>query len=95
MQYRNTYHKICVMCGKPFEHGRSNKNCCSPECTYQKKLQNYREYNARLRKAEAEALNSPPRKARYVESLAEVNAKARAAGMSYGQYMLARRAANG
>lgn len=99
MQYRNMYQKICAMCGKQFEHGRSNKECCSPECTYKKKLQRYREYNKRLSeelkdKPQAEK----PRNASNVESIAEFNAKARAAGMSYGQYDLAirlGRAANG
>ncbi len=45
MKYKNMYQKKCLVCGKEFEHGRSNKDC----------------------------------------------AKARAAGMSYGQYDLARR----
>lgn len=98
MKYKKIYHKICVICNRPFDCGRVNQNCCSPECTYQKKLQNYREYNAKLKKMAEEAIAEIPARGNDIESLAEVNAKARALGMSYGQYDLARRmgrAANG
>lgn len=98
MKYKKTYHKICVICNKPFDCGRVNQLCCNPECTYQKKLQNYREYNAKLKKMADEAIAEIPARNNDIESLAEVNAKARALGMSYGQYDLARRmgrAANG
>lgn len=91
MKYHKTYHKIGVICNKPFDCGRVNQQCCSPECTYQKKLQNYREYNAKLKKMADEAIAEIPARNNDIESLAEVNAKARALGMSYGQYDLARR----
>lgn len=91
MKYKKIYHKICVICNRPFDCGRVNQNCCSPECTYQKKLQNYREYNAKLKKMADEAIAEIPARNNDIESLAEVNAKARALGMSYGQYDLARR----
>lgn len=98
MKYKKIYHKICVICNRPFDCGRVNQQCCSPECTYQKKLQNYREYNARLKKMADEGIAEIPVRNYNIESLAEVNARARAAGMSYGQYMLMMsigRAANG
>lgn len=97
MEYKHTYRRICVICEKPFDCGRVNQVCCSPECTYQKRLQNCRERYARLRELKEEAAAEIPVRS-AIESLAEVNARARAAGMSYGQYMVtmnAGRAANG
>ena len=90
MKYKNMYQKKCLVCGKEFEHGRSNKDCCSPECTYKRKLERSREYNRQVaidRRLENESIQMEPPK----ETLAAFNAKARAAGMSYGQYDLARR----
>lgn len=88
MQYKKIYQKECLVCGTPFECGRRDKECCSPECTYKIKRQRSMEYNRRMaakRRLEKEMLQITGNK----ESLAEFNAKARAAGMSYGQYDLA------
>lgn len=90
MKYKNMYRKKCLVCGKEFEHGRSNKDCCSPECTYQRKLERCREYN-RQRAIEQRVASEPVKKMPPKSSLAEFNARARAAGMSYGQYDLALR----
>ena len=90
MKYKNMYRKKCLVCGKEFEHGRSNKDCCSPECTYKKKLEYGREYN-RQRAIEGRVVTVPVKVTPPKGSLAEFNARARALGMSYGQYDLARR----
>lgn len=90
MKYKNMYQKKCLVCGKEFEHGRSNKDCCSPECTYQRKLEYGREYN-RQRAVEEKVVTAPVKVMSPKSSLAEFNSRARAAGMSYGQYDLALR----
>lgn len=96
MKYKNTYQKICDVCGKPFETGRQSRLYCSDRCRYEKQLENYKEYGKQYRIRVKE--EKPKPKKCIDESLAEVNARARAAGMSYGQYMLMKsvgRTANG
>lgn len=93
-----TYQKICVICSKPFDTGRIKTCCCSPECRYQRRLQINRENQARRKQMEEMEITKETSKRNDSASLAEVNAKARAAGMSYGQYMLMQcvgRTANG
>lgn len=94
MKYRNTYQKKCPICGKLFECSNSKTICCGPECRCEREKQKRREYSS-LSAARKRLQNEKMQRANGEESLAEVNAKARAAGMSYGQYMLARRVANG
>jgi hypothetical protein len=79
MKYKNTYHKICPICGKVFDTGRDNQSYCSPECCLEQKRRTCREY--RLKKKEAKP------KARKILSVQEINARARAEGKSYGQYV--------
>ena len=81
MKYKRILHKKCGWCGKAFETGRNNQFYCSAECSQARKKQTRIEWKTK------EAARP---KARYVESLAEINQKARDAGMSYGKYMLER-----
>lgn len=84
---------ICVVCGKPFMTNRPHKVTCGPDCQYERNKMLARENAHRKTKkylAEQAAipkLEPPPRKQKKVESIEEVQRKARELGMSYGQYM--------
>lgn len=88
---KDTNEKVCVLCGKPFFAERGSKRYCGPECAQERKRQRsneYRQQEAARKRMESERQRLANLKE---ESIAEVNAKARAAGMSYGQYMLMQR----
>lgn len=88
---KNTNEKICVVCGKLFYPGGSNKKCCGMECARERERQKNKEYRQRM-EIRKRAQSERQRLANLgEETIAEVNAKARAAGMSYGQYMLMQR----
>lgn len=68
----------CPYCGKKFQKSAPNKVYCSDRC------------GSRYR-AQGESKEAAEREARKpAESLVEVARKARAAGLTYGQYMAAR-----
>ena len=85
MKYKRMITKPCGWCGKLFETGRDNCFYCSEDCKREKRRQTSREYNHNHRK-ESEEIRIQEK-----SLLAEKNAKARAAGMSYGQYDVALR----
>jgi hypothetical protein len=82
---KRSYNVECEICGKIFLTNRTTNKTCSPECHHerQKKLSRagyYRQKEAKKEKAKKE-------KQKRVETLTEVQRKARAAGMTYGKYM--------
>lgn len=85
MEYKRMVKKKCAWCGKKFETGRDNQLYCGDECKRQRKNQTSREYRLKVVKKEQ------PQRRNQMSQLAVMNAKARAAGMSYGQYDVALR----
>lgn len=85
MEFKRMIRKKCAWCGKMFETGRDNCFYCSEDCKRERRKQTSREYNHTHRKESAEI------RIQGKSLLAEKNAKARAAGMSYGQYDVALR----
>ena len=77
---------VCVICGKEFEIGRYNGNrkTCGPECRDENRRR--RQNEAYHRYAEERAAKKA-RSGTSAETLAKVNAEARAARVSYGQYV--------
>lgn len=77
---------LCVICGKEFEIGRydGNRKTCSPEC--REENQRRRQSEMYQRYAEARAAKKA-RSGTPAETLAKVNAKTRAAHVSYGHYV--------
>lgn len=75
--------KVCGWCKKKFVTDRMNQNYCGPECSAEAKLKYQREYEAKKKKKE-KANKKPKRKVNELTSLA---IEARAAGMTYGQYV--------
>jgi len=69
--------KKCIICGKEFSPFRISVMMCSPECRKKRAKERYQESRAEKERAEMRR-----------ESLVQINEKARAAGMSYGKYML-------
>lgn len=91
-KYKNMRWKVCRMCGKPFETGRDNRFYCSEKCSYEKKQQTSRAYHEMEAEREAER-KAEKLKAKYsgaMSELAELNQKAREAGLSYGKYLVER-----
>lgn len=94
-KYKKIITKPCGWCRKEFKTGRDNEIYCSEECKKEKRKENYRNHRARMKLLKEQ---EPVPKTGDMSELARMNAKARAAGMSYGQYDLAirlGRAANG
>ncbi len=81
--------KICGMCGKYFETCRKNQFYCGKECSHEKKLQTSREYQESLAAKKLEQMGRIY--TGHAQGLAELNRRARDAGMSYGKYMLSLR----
>lgn len=76
--------KECVMCGKVFAiSGRGNRCYCGDKCRREKILQTSREYYRAVAQPETGKDYTAP-----VQGLAELNRRARAAGMSYGKYQI-------
>lgn len=76
--------KECVMCGKVFvASGRGNRCYCGAGCRREKILQASREYYRTSIQEEARKVYTGASL-----DLAELNQKARDAGMTYGKYML-------
>lgn len=85
----------CEICGRIFRTSYTQKITCSLECQHERKKRLSRE-NGRLRREAIKNGTLPPtkpkperKKQNTVETIEEVQRKARAAGMSYGQYMQA------
>lgn len=78
--------RICLECGKEFAPRSGTQVCCGPVCqdTRTKVLaRNWKDMQREKEQAEKAA----KKKRKKAETLAEINAKARAAGMTYGKYM--------
>ena len=80
----------CAICGKSFLPATVRIVCCSPECQHQREL-----YLMRLKAYENGKQKRKPDPTKYQrqpevkkETLADINAKALEAGMSYGEYRL-------
>lgn len=76
--------KTCLRCGTPFETDSARRLYCYGSCSYEVMLER-RPVNNRRRR-EREKNREKFAKMLYKSPLAEANAKARAAGMTYGQY---------
>lgn len=82
----------CQHCGKPFTVMKNGggKKFCSRACQIEHNKAGATErYHKAKEKAKQKRLEEELAKANKPESLAEVQRKAQAAGMSYGKYMLA------
>jgi endogenous inhibitor of DNA gyrase (YacG/DUF329 family) len=77
----------CAICGNPL--GKNRKKYCSDECAKIAIHRYYQKRNKELYKStKPKELPKRRRKksAKWAKELAEFNAKARALGLSYGQY---------
>ena len=79
----------CKDCGKPLPEGSGDRRRYCPHCVDAHKARSNEIRNER-RRAEREA----ERARRELPTLAELQRQARAAGLSYGQYMARRRNGN-
>lgn len=79
MRKDNREVKKCAVCGKHFITNRSRVVCCSPEC--QKKR------DKELQSAANRKYVSQKETKKKEKTLAELSVEARAAGMTYGQYV--------
>ena len=86
-KFKKIITKPCGWCRKEFKTGRDNEIYCSEECKKEKRKENYRNHMARMKLLKEQE----PVPEKKMSELAKKNAKARAHGMSYGQYDLARR----
>ena len=87
-KFKRLIRKPCGWCRKEFETGRENEIYCSEECKKEKRKENYRNDQARMKLLREQ---EPVPEKSGMSEFAMKNAKARALGMSYGQYDLARR----
>lgn len=69
--------KRCTICGKKFL-GRPNRMYCSPACRAKSQSKAYKEEQESKVKKKSET---------RILSIEEINRRARAEGLSYGQYM--------
>ncbi|MBO5068993.1 MAG: hypothetical protein J6C37_01315 [Roseburia sp.] len=79
MRSDNREVKKCSICGKHFITNKSRVVCCSPEC---QKKRNKEIQNEARRKYVSQ--KEPKKKKKTLE---EISVEARAAGMTYGQYV--------
>ena len=81
--------KKCAYCKDPFVPARADVECCCKECSkawYNMKANKaYREQ--RLRDKEQLESMRPRKRGKPKQSVAEIAVAARAAGMTYGQYV--------
>ena len=79
----------CKQCGKEFESIYPRQTHCSVECSYQSKLVWQREYhNKKVKPKRKQAVEvKKEKKVRKQASLVDMAVAARAAGLSYGQYV--------
>lgn len=84
--------RTCKYCGKEFTVMKTGgKKYCSKECQKEinKSLASERWYNSYKGKRRREREKKKETTPKKMESIAEIQRKARAAGMSYGKYVLA------
>lgn len=72
--------KICVICGNEFAPNQPTKVCCSPECQRIRDRQRIRESNHSIKQRNKKVKSTE-------QQINDINAKAKALGMSYGQYV--------
>lgn len=72
--------RICLNCGKDFVSDHALKVCCSRECQHERDKRKINENNRSIRQ-KSKAIRSTEKQ------IIDINAKARALGMSYGQYV--------
>lgn len=72
--------RTCLICGKEFEPRNCNIVCCSPECqkVRDRELVNASNRSIRLKNKKAKSSE---------QQINDINAKAKAMGLSYGQYV--------
>lgn len=75
--------KECRCCKKKFSTKRMNQYYCSEECATKAKLKYQREYEAEKKKKE----KSDKKPKKKINELTRMAIEARAAGMTYGQYV--------
>ena len=85
-KFKRLIRKPCGWCGKEFETGRENEIYCSEACKKEKRKENYRNHMAQKKLLKAQ---EPVPEKEEMSELAKKNAKARAAGLSYGWYDVA------
>lgn len=69
----------CKICGREFITNHNRTFCCGEECSRINKVR-----MARIQKQKRDAMRAVTRKR---QEIATINAKAKEAGMSYGQYV--------
>ena len=85
--------RVCPECGVAFTPKNATQKFCTEQCRLAKKKRYNKEYNAERRierkayREERKAGESYKKNWRKADSLAELARLARAAGMSYGQYI--------
>ncbi len=77
--------RICLICGKEFEPRNCTMVTCNPSCTRER----HKMLKVELRKEQKEEQKKKKREKK--EPMWKVNEKARAMGLSYGQYELMKR----
>ncbi len=71
--------RLCMQCGKEFAPNHPAKVCCSPECQRERDRERVRlAYSGEKLKG---------KKVSTEKQLIDINAKAKAMGLSYGQYV--------
>ena len=77
--------KICAMCGAEFIPKRKRSQFCSNACRAESQNQSYRSYKQYEKLYDIKPTKHQPVKP--TQTIAEINALARAAHMTYGQYV--------
>ncbi|MBR5584096.1 MAG: hypothetical protein IKW21_06170 [Lachnospiraceae bacterium] len=72
--------KICLICGKEFSPNQPAKVCCSPECQRERDRERVRASNKSIQQRNKKIKSSE-------KQINDINAKAKAMGMTYGQYV--------
>lgn len=72
--------RICVICGNEFAPNQPAKVCCSPECQRVRDRQRVRESNHSIKLRNKKVKSTE-------QQINDINAKAKAMGLSYGQYV--------
>lgn len=86
---KNYYNLICETCGRPFLSNRSDRVCCSPECSekhtrYLNRERFRKKHWDENKRAEYAKREAPKRK--VVTPAHQIEAEARKRGMNYGMY---------
>lgn len=72
--------RICAICGKEFSPNQPAKVCCSPECQRERDRERIRVSNRSIQQRNKKVKSSE-------QQINDINAKAKALGLSYGQYV--------